>query len=390
MLNGVVAPQEDTRMSTLAVEVKTILDIKEHPNADKLELAQIEGWTCVVTKGKFKTGDLCVYFPVDSILPADLEVKLFPRDSKIHLHNSRIKPIRIRQVFSEGLAVPVDVILFDRNSTWNGKIYDGLDLTTYLGVTKYTAPPPPASLRNGRIRKQYLCNTNFQRYTNIERLEKFAKWFEPTEIVVAREKIHGTNYRVGWVPTQANTWWKKTKKFFGLLPKYEFCFGSRKLELTFSENREIMNNNPFVPKNAYERITKRYGLKQLLGNGEVVYGEIYGPSVQKGYHYGLKNDELGFVVFDVQIDGKFLSDGELFSFCFQKGLHLVPLVYKGPRDLNAIKALNKGNSVMAPSQPVMEGLVIRPEIEVNDARGRKIAKLISEEYALKKGNTEYE
>jgi RNA ligase (TIGR02306 family) len=342
----------------------------------------------VTTKGAFKTGDLCCYFPIDSVLPAPLEVKLFS-ESKIQLKNGRIKPIRIRQVFSQGLAVPVGAVLFDTSSTWNGKIYDGLDLTTYLNVTK-CIPPQPVSLKNSRIRKQHLCNTNFHQYTNIERIQKFAKWFSAEDIVVAREKIHGTNYRVGYVPTQANTWWKKIKKFFGLLPTHEFCFGSRKLELTFAENLKIMNNNPFVPKNAYERITKRYDFKNILKPGEVIFGEIYGPNIQKNYSYGIKNAELGFVCFDVQINGKYLSDKDLESFCKERNLPLVPKLYEGLFDLNKLLTLTKGNSIMAPTQKVMEGVVIRPINESEDVRGRKIAKLISEEYALKKNNTEFQ
>jgi hypothetical protein len=38
----------------------------------------------------------------------------------------------------------------------------------------------------------------------------------------------------------------------------------------------------------------------------------------------------------------------------------------------------------------MEGIVVRPKNEVADVRGRKIAKLISEEYSLRDDITEYQ
>ena len=37
--------------------------------ADRIECAHIGGWTCVVGKGDFEPGDLCVYYEVDSFLP---------------------------------------------------------------------------------------------------------------------------------------------------------------------------------------------------------------------------------------------------------------------------------------------------------------------------------
>jgi RNA ligase (TIGR02306 family) len=376
-------------MSTLAVEVKKIEDVQPHPNADRLEMVQIEGWWCVTGKGNFRKKDLCVYFPVDSVLPQELEDKLFPAGSKIKLNNHRIKSIKIRQVFSQGLAVPTSFLLTYLNAS-SISYKEGDDLTSLLGVTKYTPPPPPASLRNGHSKKKIFLNEDFHKYTDIENIRKYLKWFGPDEIVVAHEKIHGTNYRVGWVPNKPNTLWKKFLNLFGKMPKYEFCFGSRNLQLTTSEHKTIMNHNPFVPKNAYERITVAMDFKNILKPGEVLYGEIYGPDIQSGYHYGLKTPELGFVAFDLEKDGKFLSDDELQAWCVERCIPRVPKLYEGPFDLEAIQKINKGNSVMEPTQPVMEGVVIRPKNEVADMRGRKIAKLITEEYSLRDDVTEYQ
>jgi RNA ligase (TIGR02306 family) len=378
-------------MSTLSVEVKRIVDVQPHPNADRLEMAQIEGWWCVVGKGKFQKGDPCVYFPVDSILPEKLELTLFPPDSKIKLDNHRIKSIRIRQAYSQGLAVPIN-FLFEYFNTYTlpFSTHEGADLTAVLGVSKYAPPPPPATMKNGKIVKKYLINDDFHKYTDIENIRKYLKWFNEDDIVVAHEKIHGTNYRVGWVPNKANTTWKKFLNFFGLLPKYEFCFGSRNLQLTLSGHKSIMSRNPFVPKNAYERITIQGNFKQLLKPGEVLYGEIYGPDIQKGYHYGLKSPQLGFAAFDVEKDGRFLSDDELEEFCNERGIPRVPKLYEGKFNLEELLKLTKGNSIMVPSQKIMEGIVVRPKNEVADVRGRKIAKLISEEYSLRDDITEYQ
>ena len=51
-------------MSELIVEVVEIEDVLEHPNADRLEIAQVKGWACVVQKGLFSRGDKAVYLPI--------------------------------------------------------------------------------------------------------------------------------------------------------------------------------------------------------------------------------------------------------------------------------------------------------------------------------------
>ena len=40
--------------------IQTIADLRPIPNADNIEVAQVLGWECVVRKGMFKKGDLCV------------------------------------------------------------------------------------------------------------------------------------------------------------------------------------------------------------------------------------------------------------------------------------------------------------------------------------------
>ena len=65
-------------MSDFKVEVVRIKEILEHPNADKLELATIKGWQCVIPKGIYKAGYVVIYIPIDSILPQEIEEKIFP------------------------------------------------------------------------------------------------------------------------------------------------------------------------------------------------------------------------------------------------------------------------------------------------------------------------
>lgn len=55
-------------MSTLRVTAER-LTILAHPNADALELAQVGLYRAVVAKGAYRTGDLALYIPKQSVLP---------------------------------------------------------------------------------------------------------------------------------------------------------------------------------------------------------------------------------------------------------------------------------------------------------------------------------
>ena len=49
--------------------IQRINSIEPIEGADRIELAHVLGWQCVVNKGQFQPGDLAVYFEVDSFLP---------------------------------------------------------------------------------------------------------------------------------------------------------------------------------------------------------------------------------------------------------------------------------------------------------------------------------
>ena len=57
-------------MAVFKVSVERLGRVWDHPNADKMDLASVEGMSFqfCVSKGRYKTGDLVVYFPIDSIL----------------------------------------------------------------------------------------------------------------------------------------------------------------------------------------------------------------------------------------------------------------------------------------------------------------------------------
>lgn len=87
--------------------------------ADRIECAHIGGWTCVVGKGDFEPGDLCVYYEVDSFLPtSDPRYAQFAeRGEKVMTINGNptrghvLRTIKLRGQISQGLLMrPRDVL----------------------------------------------------------------------------------------------------------------------------------------------------------------------------------------------------------------------------------------------------------------------------------------
>lgn len=363
-------------MSTLKVEVVSIDNIETHPNADKLELATVKGWQSVVPKGIYHKGDLCVYFPIDSLLPQTVEEVIFPPDSKVTLSKSRVKTIKLRGAVSQGMIVSLDTL-----SPFLGQSPQslGTDLTAVLQVSKYE--PPATGPQKGCLtasKKQQ--NPNFRKYTSLENFKNYNLLFKEGDHVYITEKIHGTNFRAGYTRVYINSLWKRIRSWLGWLPRWEFVYGSHNVQLQDKPGKAV-----YYSSDVYGEAVKSYNLKHSLPEGFVIYGEIYGDGIQKGYSYGLESGKRSLVIFDVMDSrtNEFLSPAAFLSFCKMWDLPVVPLLFKGLYTEEKARELAKGDSVLAPAQKVREGIVIKPAEETVCYMGRKVLKLINDDYLLR-------
>lgn len=366
-----------------------ILDITPHSNAERLELATVYGFQVVVSKDKYKVGDEVVYIPIDSILPQWLEERLFPADSKIKLHGSRVRQIKIRKLASQGMLIdPIDVFMEIKKSV--GTVTLEMDLSKALGITKYE---PPVSgnvslrLNNQKKRNKVYENPLFHKYNGLNNIKWFPDMFKEGEDVVIQEKLHGTNARASLLPYATNTLWKKIKKWLGIAPAIERCYGSNNVEISAKTDYK-----GFYGEDVYGSTFAKAEIFSKLKLGETVFGEIIGPGIQKGYDYGLKHHL--FVVFDVKVlqpDGKqkWLTPDEVEAFCMERKLSYVPLVYRGPYNKELAYSLTKGPSKLDPKQKVREGIVIKSMHEYDREGNKKALKWVSEDYLDDKNNTDF-
>lgn len=372
--------------STYKVPLTTILKISPHNNAERLEVATVYGFQVIVQKDKYKVGDIVVYIPIDSLLPQWLENKIFPPESKIKLHNSRVRQIRLRGLASQGMLIdPVDV-----SSKVNPEyLKQEQDLAAILGVTKYEPPQsgPSSTMGKGRNRNKKHEHPLFHKYNGLSNIKWFPDLFQEGEEVVIQEKLHGTNARASKLPYMANTLVKRIKKLLRLAPKVEKCYGSNNVDISAATSYK-----GFYGEDIYGKCFQSMDVFNRIMLGEIFYGEIIGPSIQKNYDYGLKDHT--FVVFDAKVlqsDGKFkwLNPEEVRKLCEQRGFEYVPILYKGPYNKDLAYGLTKGPSMYSPKQKIREGAVIKAAKDYDVEGNKKALKWVSEDYLNDDSNSDF-
>jgi RNA ligase (TIGR02306 family) len=351
------------------------LTIKPHPNADRLELAQVGGFDVVVGKGQFQTGDFGAYIPEQSILPQPLIRQLGLEGRLAGKSADRVKAVRLRGVVSQGLVAPAQ-------PSWR----EGDDVAQELGVTRWD-PPIPVQLQG----KAWVPGRGRCIGYDIENIKAYPDVFAPGEPVVVTEKIHGTWCQVGLVPEAYAD------------PEEGRLVVSSKGQA--QAHRAIKRTGEGAAQNLYVRAERGLGIGERIERAFpaeqlpiFVLGEIFGNGVQD-LDYGATAqagpDAIGFRVFDIFTGwypgGRFLNDDELDAACEALGLPRVPVLWRGPFDRARIAELTSGSeSVSGQSRHIREGVVVRSAVESrHDELGRKQLKSISDAYLFRSGGTEY-
>lgn len=351
-------------MSDLIVEVCKINKIEKHPNADRLAIATIKGWTCIVGLDA-KEGDLVIFCPIDSVIPE----KIIDEHQLEYLRkDGRVKTVKLRGVISQGLALTLP-----KGSTWK----EGQDVAKELGIIKYEPKQSQYLQINGKPTRRKK-NPLFDKYTNINNIKNYNTVFKIGEEVVITEKIHGTNFRAGNLKRYEKGLWNRIKSFF--FGAYEFVYESHNVQINGCNRRK-----GFYGEDVYGKIAKKYDLANKLPKDCIIYGEIYGKNIQD-LNYDL--DDIDLRVFDIKVSGEYLCFDSVTTHCHAWGLKVVPVLYKGKLKEGMIEKYTKGKSTIA--SHMREGCVIKPLVEEKNLRiGRKILKSINPEYLLKKDRTDY-
>lgn len=355
--------------------------------ADKIEVAQVLGWQCVVKKGEFKVGERIIYIEVDSVMPDKPEYE-FLRDRKF-----RIRTIKLRGQISQGLVLPLSSL--PDKSVKHGDLVCGYDVTEVLGITKYLSPSEREELsqqerrlsneknklkkfmmRYSWFRKLFLnkkgksgfpywvAKTDEERIQNIP---KVLEQFKDKEVYVT-EKIdyQSVTFTGKMVPN--------TTPIIGrFLPKtYKFVVCSR--NLTTNDKGSL-----------YWKIAEKYNIEQILKENPslTIQGEQGDTKVQ-GNKYGIKEPTMWvFNIIDHEKNYHYNLQ-EMMMFCNKYNLlHVFPLrmsvkLSELGSTVQELVEFSRGKSVLADIP--REGVVVRC-IE----NGKKVLsfKVINPDFLLK-------
>ena len=112
--------------------IERILQVTPIPNAEKIEYVKVLGFDCIVGKGQFNVGDLCVLIQPDTVLPAEQSwTEIYRKKS------NRVKAIRLmKQYWSFGIVESLSIL------PENTQVVEGQDVSEVIGVIKYEPPIP--------------------------------------------------------------------------------------------------------------------------------------------------------------------------------------------------------------------------------------------------------
>ena len=374
--------------------VAKINEVKAIEGADNIELVIAGGWNAITKKGEFKEGDLTVIATTDAVIPEKLSEEMGV--TSYLRKGQRVRTVKLRGVYSECLIIPTKYI------PGYGDMYkEGDDMMEKFGITKYEPPVKQIQLASGKTRK---CreNLDFGVYYKFPNLKNVTGMFTEEDQVQITRKLHGTNFRAGIVRKVELSLYDKVRLFLNSKLgiggdswkwcRYEFYIGShnvvKDIQSLSSSIGKGNSKSSYYPTDVWSEITERYDIKEKLwqeakrqgselGQGLIVYGEIYGAGIQgKGYNYGLTNTQLA--VFDIKINGEYCAT-EVTEVITLAALELphVEILYEGEWNQEIQDSYIFSNFIEGTKTP-HEGIVIK---HVSGNR-QKVAKCINPDYLI--------
>lgn len=306
--------------------IAKIEKIEPIEGADKIEVAMMvgKGWRVVVGKGEFKPGDLVVYFEIDSALPADDPryeflkercLKKFVTKSGTPIKECiRIRTIKLRGVFSQGLIIPLekfpeitDNIVYDENlkhDVYIGPVAEGedssqvaaevigADVTKLLNVEHYdelveALRPQMGHTMTGDAMGGFPSSQIPK--TDEERIQNLVEYFNDPEMKDRKfqvtVKADGSSVTMFYAPKSID-------------PENSFGVCSRNLRLKPAKADGTMPL-PWLMAKKYDVEAKLKKLFEDTGHEYAFQGELVGPGIQSNRDLVVEHEWLVFRVWDI-------------------------------------------------------------------------------------------
>ncbi len=338
--------------------IQRIWNIEPIEGADRIELAHVLGWQCVVNKGQFKPLDAAVYFEVDSFLPIRPEFEFMRassyKNTDIMGEGFKLRTLRFRGQISQGLLLPLDTFPQIPKSAEIGD-----DVTDLLGVRKWEIEEKATT--GGTAIGTLPYDIPHTDETRVQAEPNLIQAFAGLEYYIST-KMDGSSHSVGidengFHVTGHNFEYKNDGKcdFYNLI-----------------NNRGI--------REKVEAFAKENGLKEFT-----IQGEFCGPGIQRNR---LKLAKPEWYVFTIRENGKRVGLSRMLEICKTLGLEHVPIEEVGmdlPSKYPTVEALLERADGDYPKGGKKEGIVIRPTEPVFcDIISASLSmKVVSNKYLLK-------
>lgn len=254
--------------------------------------------TSVVVGKDSKEGDKVVYFDSNLQLESTTILSDYP-DLARYLHKGRVKTIKLRGTYSDGLVVPLDKFekYFSSKATYEKIMVEGFAFNELEGKNicqKYFPPQRLQSQGKGKSPKKRgkitsrVIPEQFNFHIDTDQLPRNMHKINPDSVISISSKWHGTSGIMSKVLVKKTLSFKeKVGLFLGFnIPKetYDILFASRRVV-----KNDSLDSSGYYESNIWQEAGKPYS--DNLAKGETVYFEIVGYTkagspIQKNYNYG--------------------------------------------------------------------------------------------------------
>ena len=345
------------KMRKLA-SVQRVWKVEPIEGADKIELAHVLGWQCVVNKGQFQPMDTGVYFEIDSFLPVTprfefMRVKSYKK-SDIMGEGFKLRTMRFRGEISQGLLLPLSQF---PEIPANTEI--GTDVTELLGIRKWEIEERATT--GGTVIGNLPHDIPHTDETRVQEMPELIHAFAGLEYYIST-KMDGSSHSIGidedgFHVTGHNFEYKDdgTSSFYELVKARGY--------------REKVEN-----------FAKEHNLTTFT-----IQGELCAPGIQRNR---LRLARPEWYVFTIRENGKRVGLKRMLEICDSLGMDHVPIEEVGmdlPSKYPTVEALLIRADGDYPKGGKKEGIVIRPTEPVFSPliSASLSMKIVSNKYLLK-------
>ncbi|MBP3243253.1 MAG: 2'-5' RNA ligase [Ruminococcus sp.] len=348
-------------MSRKLASIQRIWKTEPIEGADRIELAYVLGWQCVVNKGQFKPMDLAVYFEIDSFLPIRPEFEFMRassyKNTDIMGEGFRLKTQKFRGQLSQGLLLPLEQF-----PEIPADAALGDDVTELLGVRKWEIEIRATS--GGTIIGELPGSIPHTDETRVQAAPELINEFAGLEYYIST-KMDGSSHSIG-------------------IDDDGFHVTGHNYEYTDDGTSDFYN---LVKEREYRE--KLVAFKEKAGLAAItVQGELCAPGIQQNR---LKLKKPEWYVFTIIENGKRAGLDRMLEVCKELGFTTVPIEEVDtdlPAKYPTVEALLERADGNYPNGGKKEGIVIRPTTPVySRSIGAELSmKVVSNKYLLKNGD----